>query len=114
MKNVNFYFMRSIAVRTWMLYAPLFFVVIPYLPSLFSVSESVEPVLQLILWTINILFFMFIVAIIMKDNIEINKNKERNISLFDCFIAILLFFFALIWLPILSKTAEWIEVLKLL
>jgi hypothetical protein len=114
MKSINFYFVRSIAVRTWMLYVPLFFIVIPYLPLLLSVSESVKLVLQLILWTINILFFTIIVAIIMKDNIEINKNKERNISLFDCFIAILLFFFALIWLPILSRTAEWIEVLKLL
>lgn len=114
MKSINFYFVRSIAVRTWMLYVPLFFIVIPYLPLLLSVSESVKLVLQLISWTINILFFTIIVAIIMKDNIEINKNKERNISLFDCFIAILLFFFALIWLPILSRTAEWIEVLKLL
>jgi len=103
MKNINFYFMRSIAVRTWMLYVPLFFVVIPYLPSLFSVSESVEPVLQLILWTINILFFMFIVAIIMKDNIEINKNKESNINLFDCFMVIFFFFFILIYLPISSE-----------
>ncbi|MBQ8722042.1 MAG: hypothetical protein IJY67_07865 [Paludibacteraceae bacterium] len=100
MKNVNFYFMRSIAVRTWMFYVPLFFVVIPYLPLLLSVSESVKLVLQLISWTINILFFMVIVAIIMKDNIEINKNKERNISLFDCFIVISFFFFILIYVPI--------------
>ena len=93
MKVVNFFFMRSVAVRRWMFYVPLLFVTFNILfPTLFE-SETVEYVIQLLTWIITFLFFMFIVAMVMKDNIEINRNKEDSISLFDCFIAISCFFY---------------------
>ena len=75
-----------------MFYVPLLFVVFNiWFPTLFE-FETVEYVVQLITWIITFLFFMFIVAVVMKDNIEINRNKEDSISLFDCFIAISCFF----------------------
>ena len=92
MKAMKFSFMRSIAVWWWMFYVPLLFVVFNiWFPTLFE-FETVEHVVQLITWIITFLFFMFIVAVVMKDNIEINRNKEDSISLFDCFIAISCFF----------------------
>ena len=93
MKAMKFSFMRSIAVWWWMFYVPLLFVVFNiWFPTLFE-FETVEHVVQLITWIITFLFFMFIVAVVMKDNIEINRNKEDSISLFDCFIAISCFFY---------------------
>lgn len=103
--------MRSVAVRRWMFYVPLLFVVFNiWFPTLFE-SKTVEYVVQLITWITTFLFFMFIVAMVMKDNIEINRNKEDYISLFDCIMAIIWFFFVLIWLPILSDINRLIEIL---
>ena len=94
-----------------MFYVPLLFVVFNiWFPTLFE-FETVEHVVQLITWIITFLFFMFIVAVVMKDNIEINRNKEDSISLFDCFIAISCFFI-LIWLPILSDVGRLMETLS--
>lgn len=113
MKAIKFSFIRGIAIRRWMMfYVPILFVFFNiWFPTLFE-SETVEYVVQLITWIITFLFFMFIVAMVMKDNIEINRNKEDHISLFDCFVAISWFFFILIWLPILSDTDRLIEILS--
>lgn len=111
MKDVKFFFMGSIAVRRWMYYVPFLLICANFITLLFE-SKSVEYTVQLIIWAIHILCFLFTIAVIIKDNIELNKNKETNISLFYCFLTVLFFFQFLIWTPMMSGANKLVDVLS--
>lgn len=113
MKDIKFFYTKkNIAIRRWMYFVPFLFIPLnEVLPSLFE-PIYVEHVVQLITWIINILYFHFVVALIVKDNIEINRNKETDISIFYWAITISFFFFLLIWAPILSSPHRIVEVMS--
>jgi hypothetical protein len=113
MKNVNFYFIKNIAIRRWIYYAPFFLLLTSHFIPTFFDCESTSYIAQIICWLINVLFFIFSIALILKDNVELYDKKEINISLLNYFIVISLLFFTLIWVPIFSNREQLIEVLKL-
>jgi hypothetical protein len=112
MKPLGSYSIRSVIIRSWIFYAAVFFMFISlFLPFLFDV-KYVKHVTQLIAWSLNVLVFMILVAAIIKDNMEINKNKEGSISIFDYFLTMFTFFFFLIFIPMLSRFDRFVEVIS--
>ncbi len=81
------------------------------LPTLFE-PESVARIVQLIAWIINVLFFMFILALIIKDNAEVRRDNGTGVSLLESFVIVMYFLQFLIWSPILSETDRLMEILS--
>ena len=118
MKKIKFYFLRilrparTVAVRGWMWSVPILLLPIDLLlPTLFE-TESVALVVQLIAWAINMLFFMFILALIIKDNAEVRRDNGTGVSLLESFIVVMYFLQFLIWFPILGETDRLMEILS--
>ena len=103
---------RTVAVRGWMWWIPILLLPIDLLlPTLFE-PESVARIVQLIAWIINVLFFMFILALIIKDNAEVRRDNGTGVSLLESFVIVMYFLQFLIWSPILSETDRLMEILS--
>ncbi len=103
---------RTVAVRGWMWWTPILLLLIDLLlPTLFE-PESVARIVQLIAWIINVLFFMFILALIIKDNVEVRRDNGTGVSLLESFVIVMYFFQFLIWTPILSEADRLMEILS--
>jgi hypothetical protein len=112
MKPLGSYSIRSVIIRSWIFYAAVFFMFISlFLPFLFDV-KYVKHVTQLIAWSLNVLVFMVLVAAIIKDNMEINKNKEGSVSIIDYFLIIFTFFFILVFVPVFGDFDRFVEVIS--
>ena len=112
MKPLGPYSVRSVIIRPWIFYVSVFFMFISLcLPFFFNV-EYVKHVTQLIVWILNVLVFMFLIAMIVKDNIEISKNKEDDIHWFDYFLTLSTFFFFLIYVPMFGNFDKFVEVMS--
>jgi hypothetical protein len=112
MKPLGSYSIRSVIIHSWVFYAAVFFMFISlFLPFLFDV-KYVEHVVQLIMWVINVLVFMFLISVTIKNNMEINKNKEVSISFFDYFLTIVLFFFIVVFVPVFGNFDRFVEVIS--
>lgn len=114
MKN-KFCFFRptlTVAVRRWMWWTPILLLPIDLLlPTLFE-PESVARIVQLIAWIINVLFFMFILALIIKDNAEVRRDNGTGVSLLESFVIVMYFLQFLILYPILKETDKFIEIMS--
>ena len=103
---------RTVAVRGWMWWVPILLLPIDLLlPTLFE-PESVARIVQLIAWIINVLFFMFILALIIKDNAEVRRDNGTGVSLLESFAIVMYFLQFLIWSPILSETDRLMDILS--
>ena len=103
---------RTVAVRRWMWWTPILLLPIDLLlPTLFE-PESVARIVQLIAWIINVLFFMFILALIIKDNAEVRRDNGTGVSLLESFAIVMYFLQFLIWSPILSETDRLMDILS--
>ncbi len=112
MKPLSSYSIRSVIIRPWVMYALASFMVISILlPLLFNV-KYVEYVVQLIMWVINVLAFMFLISVTIKDNMEINKNKEGSVSIIDYFLIIFTFFFILVFVPVFGDFDRFVEIIS--
>jgi hypothetical protein len=112
MKPLGSYSIRSVIIHSWVFYAAVFFMFISlFLPFLFDV-KYVEHVVQLIMWVINVLVFMFLISVTIKDNMEINKNKEGSVSIIDYFLIIFTFFFILVFVPVFGDFDRFVEVIS--
>ncbi len=114
MKNKFCFFrpIRTVAVRGWMWWTPILLLPIDLLlPTLFE-TESVALIVQLIAWIINVLFFMFILALIIKDNAEVRRDNGTGVRLLESFVIVMYFLQFLIWSPILSETDRLMEILS--
>jgi hypothetical protein len=114
MKNKFCFFRptRTVAVRGWMWWAPILLLPIDLLlPTLFE-PESVAYMVQLIAWIINVLFFMFILALIIKDNAEVRRDNGTGVSLLESFVIVMYFLQFLILYPILKETDKFIEIMS--
>lgn len=114
MKNKFCFFRptRTVAVRRWMWWTPILLLPIDLLlPTLFE-PESVARIVQLIAWIINVLFFMFILALIIKDNAEVRRDNGTGVSLLESFVIVMYFLQFLILYPILKETDKFIEIMS--
>ena len=112
MKPLGSYSIRSVVIRPWIFYVSVLFMFISlFLPFLFDV-KYVKHVTQLIVWIVNVLVFMVLVATIVKDNMEINRHKEDSISFFDYFLTMALYFFILIFVPMFGNFDKFVEVMS--
>ena len=114
MKNKFCFFRhpRTVAVRGWMWSTPILLLPIDLLlPTLFE-PESVAYMVQLTAWIINVLFFMFILALIIKDNAEVRRDNGTGVSLLESFIIVMYFLQFLILYPILKETDKFIEIMS--
>jgi hypothetical protein len=117
MENTKFKHIKNMAIRKWVYRMPFFLLCLSTIvPTLFELVEPeyIKYVVEIIIWIIDVLFFIFTIAVIIKDSIEINKNKDVNINLFHCIWITLIFFLALIWAPIFANIDQLIEVLSFL
>ena len=112
MKPLGSYSIRSVIIRSWIFYAAVFFMFISlFLPFLFDV-KYVEHVVQLIMWVINVLVFMFFIVVVTKDNIEMHRSNGETICWFDYFLTIVSFFMILVFVPMFGDFDRLVEVLS--
>lgn len=112
MKPLGPYSVRSVIIRPWIMYALASFMLVSICLPLFFDTKYVECVVQLIMWIVNVLVFLFLIVAVTKDNIEINRNDSGSISWFDYFVTIVSFFMILIFVPMFGNFDRFVEVMS--